>query len=171
MDILTTVLEITKYLIPAVIVYILMNRFLNGQQSIEQLKLRLEQKNDTLPMRFQAYERLTLLLERIRIPNLVMRLQTSESSATDLMKAIVISVQKEYEHNLTQQIYVSEELWKIISLTKDSTIQYATELRKEEEDDQVKYIKRLIHANSTTLEPIVANAQNAIKKEVELYFV
>lgn len=169
MEILSTFLEIIKYLIPAVIVYLLMNKFLKGQQSIEQLKLRLEQSNDTLPLRFQAYERMTLLLERIKVPSLVMRLMTPSSSARDLKNALVISIQKEYEHNLTQQIYVSPELWKIITLAKDGTIQYMNELLKEDQSLE-DYANLLLKGNNSHMAPILDNAQNAIKKEVELYF-
>ena len=169
MEILSAILEIIKYLIPAVIVYFLMNKFLKGQQNIEQLKLKVEQSNDTLPLRFQAYERLTLFLERIKIPNLVMRLMTPSSAPSDLKNALVISIQKEYEHNLTQQIYVSPELWKIITLAKDSTIQYISELMKDNQSLD-EYAQLLVQGNNSHMAPILNNAQNAIKKEVELYF-
>ena len=170
MEIVSTLLEIVKYHIPAAIVYFLMNRFLNGQQIIEQLKLRLEQTNDTLPLRFQAYERLILFLERIKISSLVMRLKTPSTGADDLKNALMIAIQKEFEHNLTQQIYISEELWQIIELARDSTLNFIGEIYKKESTDVEGFADLLILGNTEHLAPILSNAQSAVKKEVELYF-
>ena len=62
-------------------------------------------------LRLQAYERLTLLTERIAIPELILRLDNKEITPTYLQNAMMIAVQKEKEHNLTQQIYVAFQLW------------------------------------------------------------
>jgi hypothetical protein len=170
MEVLNAILEIIKYIVPALVIYFLMNRFITGQQNIEQIKIKATQRNDTLPLRFQAYERLALFLERIKIPSLVLRLKANNAPPEDLKNAIVISVQKEFEHNLTQQIYISSELWKIIELAKDSTIAYTTELYDKQKTNTEAYIDILVQGNQKHLSPILKNAQAAIKKEVELYF-
>ena len=170
MEILATFLEIVKYVIPAAVVYFLMKRFLDGHQGIEQLKMRATQKNDTIPLRFQAYERLALLLERIKIPGLVIRLNTPSSQASDLKNALLISIQKEFEHNLTQQIYISDELWQIIELAKDSTLNFVDQAFKNANGSLEEYTNLLIQGNGTHLHPILNNAQRAIRKEVEIYF-
>ena len=170
MEILSTFLEIIKYLVPAVVVYFLMDRFLTGHRNIEGQKIRAEQRNDTLPLRFQAYERLTLFLERIKIPSLVMRLKTPSAEADDLKNAIMIAVQKEFEHNLTQQIYITGDLWKIIELAKDSTLNFVGEAYKNEQSSMERFAELLLIGNTDHLAPIMYNAQKAIRKEVELYF-
>ena len=170
MEILSALLEIVKYLVPAVVVYFLMKKFLDGQQTIEQIKLKASQKNETLPLRFQAYERLSLLLERIKIPSQVMRLSTPSSEAADLKKALLISIQKEYEHNLTQQIYVSDELWQIIELAKDSALNYVNQAFGTASGSLEEFTNLLLQGNDSHLNPIILNAQQAIRKEVEIYF-
>jgi hypothetical protein len=170
MEILTTLLEIVKYLVPAMVVYFLMKKFLDGQQSIEHFKLKSSQKNETLPLRFQAYERIALLLERIKIPSQVMRLKTPSSEASDLKNALLISIQREFEHNLTQQIYISDELWQIVELAKDSTLNFVNEAYKNANGSLDEFSSLLLQGNASHLFPIVNNAQNAIRKEVEIYF-
>lgn len=83
--------------------------------------IQLEKSKSTTPMRFQACERLILLCERISIPNLIMRLRTEGSLANDLRLAMLIAIQQEFEHNVTQQIYVSENLWNILRIARDNT--------------------------------------------------
>lgn len=73
-------------------------------------------------MKLQAYERLILYLERIAPEALVGRLKTPESTAEVLKFAMVKTIQKEFEHNLSQQIYVSEEAWSFVVKAKDSLI-------------------------------------------------
>lgn len=83
-------------------------------------------------LRLQAYERMALFCERISIPQLLYRLNASSMSAAALRDAMLIAIQTEYDHNVTQQIFVSTKLWKIISLSKDDTAyiiqKYAAEL-------------------------------------------
>lgn len=170
MEIVTALLEIIKYIVPALVIYFLMKKLLDGQQGIEQIKLKASQKNETLPLRFQAYERLALLLERIKIPSQVMRLKTPSSEASDLKNALLISIQKEFEHNLTQQIYISDELWQIIELAKDSALNFVGEAYKNANGSLDEFSSLLLAGDSSHLAPIIVNAQHAIRKEVELYF-
>lgn len=71
---------------------------------------------------FQAYERLVLYLERINPGNMVLRMHRSGSKAKMLEAEMVKSIREEYEHNLSQQIYVSDEIWKLITQAKEETI-------------------------------------------------
>jgi hypothetical protein len=73
----------------------------------------------SIPMKLQAYERLLLFCERISVPNLIFRLRTQNMRSDELMHAMMIAIQHEYEHNLTQQLYVSDPLWQIVSLAKN----------------------------------------------------
>ena len=77
--------------------------------------------SDTKNMKLQAYERLSLYIQRISIPQIIYRLKKKDMSARDLHTALLITIQKEFEHNNTQQVYVSDKLWQIISLAKDET--------------------------------------------------
>ncbi|NND93345.1 MAG: hypothetical protein HKN45_00655 [Flavobacteriales bacterium] len=71
---------------------------------------------------FQAYERLVLYLERINPGNMVLRMHKNGSNAKKLEAEMVKSIREEFEHNLSQQIYVSDEIWKLIRQAKEETI-------------------------------------------------
>ncbi|NNC84173.1 MAG: hypothetical protein HKN79_11405 [Flavobacteriales bacterium] len=71
---------------------------------------------------FQAYERLVLYLERINPSNMVLRMYKNANSAKSLESDMVRAIREEFEHNLSQQIYVSDEIWKLIRQAKDETI-------------------------------------------------
>jgi hypothetical protein len=121
-----TFLEILKTTIPALVVFFtvfyMMKQFVNSQYQLKLLEIKHSEGKTVLPLRLQAYERLSLLCERMTIPSLIMRLRTQESSAPALQYAMMLTVQQEFEHNLTQQVYVSENLWEILKLSKDDTL-------------------------------------------------
>ena len=69
-----------------------------------------------------AFERLTLLCERIQPDKLAQRLQSPTFDAKALSQAMIVAIQQEFDHNITQQIYVSDSLWSIISISKDEAL-------------------------------------------------
>jgi len=73
-------------------------------------------------LRVQAYERLVLYLERITPGALVMRLHQAGMSSRLLRSDMSKTVREELEHNLSQQIYVSEQAWKMVVRAKEETI-------------------------------------------------
>ena len=121
-----TVLEIIKYTLPSLIVfatsYYLLRQYLNNQYNMKALEMRSKYSQDAIPLKLQAYERLLLFCERINLHNLILRLKTSNMTNLELKNAMIISIQKEYEHNMAQQLYASQKLWDIITLAKNDTI-------------------------------------------------
>jgi hypothetical protein len=73
-------------------------------------------------MQLQAYERLILLTDRIALPNLVARVNTPGLSARDMQSLLTHSIRQEFEHNITQQIYVSAEAWGVIRDYKEQNL-------------------------------------------------
>jgi len=75
---LSVILEIIKISLPALIVFFtvhtLLKQYLAGQERMKALELQQNRLGSTTPLRFQAYERLSLLCERIALPNLIMRM-------------------------------------------------------------------------------------------------
>jgi hypothetical protein len=120
------VLEILKYTLPAVVVllatFIIVRNFLSSEAKQLDMKLRRETTKDTLLLRLQAYERLMIFLERISPPNLFVRFDKEGLSAKEFQQILVASIRAEFEHNLSQQIYVSSKSWRLVSLAKDETI-------------------------------------------------
>lgn len=123
---LSVLLEIIKITVPALVVfftvYYLLNSFYDKQYQIKLLKFKQKQKDTTIPLRLQAYERLSLFCERIAIPNMVLRLNQEEQSAAMLRVAMLLTIQQEFEYNITQQVYVSDQLWQIIKIARDETV-------------------------------------------------
>ncbi len=88
----------------------------------DEIRERLGINNETIKLRLQAYERLTLYAERAGIKNLVPRMHTENSSARDFQLTLMQTLNSEYEYNVSQQIYVSPELWKAITKLRDQNI-------------------------------------------------
>lgn len=126
MEPLNVILEILKYTIPALVVfltaYLLVRQKLNSDTQQQRMQLLMGSKKELLPLRLQAYERLAIFLERMEYINLVPRVTEAGLQANQLHLRMVTSIKEEFEHNLSQQIYVSAEVWAAVALAKDDTI-------------------------------------------------
>jgi hypothetical protein len=127
---LSFILEVLKLTIPALIVfltaYYVLKTYLESQLRLKSAEIRNQQVQTSLPLKLQAYERLSLFCERIAIPSLLLRLRREEMSAAELRLTLLLSIQQEYEHNITQQVYVSAQLWEIIKLARDEAVNFVT---------------------------------------------
>jgi len=119
-------LEIIKLTIPGLLTflaaYFVLKTYMENQQKLQHLKMQQEQQKSSLPLRLQAYERLSLFCERISLPNLLLRVRKPDMSNGELRVSLLLAVQQEYEHNITQQVYVSSQLWEIIKLARDESV-------------------------------------------------
>ena len=77
---------------------------------------------DEIEIKLRAYERLTLFLERIEPISMLNRLELHNVNIELLKSSLIKNIIIEYEYNLSQQIYVSDELWKVIELVKNKII-------------------------------------------------
>ena len=120
------ILEILKYVLPSIIVFLtaffVLKSFFNNEMKKLEQQLRTESRKDTLPLRLQAYERLSVFLERISPVNLIPRTVQSGMNAQMLKQALTQSVRMEFEHNVSQQIYVSTNVWRTVTFVKDEMI-------------------------------------------------
>lgn len=123
---LQTVLEILKYTLPALIVliatFLIVKRFLNTEVKKKQLMLLKDNQEITVRMRLQAYERLVLFIERTHPRQLVPRIYQSGMAVSDLQQALVFNIKAEFEHNLSQQIYVTKGVWDMVRTVKEQSI-------------------------------------------------
>jgi hypothetical protein len=83
---------------------------------------------DTLKLRLQAYERLTLLAERIALQSLISRTPNTGLSSRQMQGTLVDSIRHEYDYNISQQIYVSPEVWKAVNNLKEQNIYVVNQL-------------------------------------------
>lgn len=166
---------IIAIIIPSLVVFLAVY-FTFRQYHQQQLRLQLLEGKKvkdriTLPMKLQAYERLILLCERIDFPDLMLRLKAPDTTARELEAALLIAVQQEYEHNLTQQLYISPELWEVLLAVKSKTMELITIARQgmNENASSEEFAKRLFEllSNETSLPAQIG--RKAIKTEASLW--
>jgi len=113
------------YLLPAIIVGVIAHYFFKGHTANEESRRRYliqkEAQKNIIPLRLQAYERLTLFLERIDPNKLLIRVKPYSDELQKYENLLITNIDKEFEHNLTQQIYVTPECWNLIKAAKNAT--------------------------------------------------
>lgn len=120
------IVDLLKFIIPSIIVfsatYIMMRQFL--EEDYKKKLLEIKEKNAGLitPIKLQAYERLTILLERIAPENMIMMLSQPRQTASELRDIIVNQVTDEFNHNISQQIYISTQSWELIKLIREQVL-------------------------------------------------
>lgn len=126
MDSTTYLFDLLKIILPAIIVagaiFLLFRQFLEREQQRRLIELRLESGKTTLPLRLQAYERIVLLLERISPHNVLVRLSSAGQTVADYHRALQQEIRAEYEHNLSQQLYISPEAWELVKQAKENVL-------------------------------------------------
>lgn len=154
-----------------VAVYLMFKQYFAHQTHHRLMDVKLERTKITLPLRLQAFERLTLLCERIDLPDLILRLKTPGTPGSALKSALLLAVQQEYEHNLTQQLYVSEELWAILMAAKANTMDLIMMAGEGIKDDATgdDYANHLIELASKRDNLPSQIARRAIKTESSLW--
>jgi len=125
-DAVTFFLELLKITIPALVVfataYYLVKKHLDTSIRLRQMELKQSAMHTTVPMKIQAYERLAVFCERSELTSLLSRFYDSDKKCKELLFLMVGAVKQEYEHNISQQVYVSDNLWKIIKLARNQNI-------------------------------------------------
>lgn len=123
MDVLV---EFGKILIPASVVlyaaYLLVRSFIQKEIDLKRLDVRSRSIETVLPNRLHAYERMTLFLERMSPQNLLVRVNTSTLAAREFHQLLLAEVRNEYNHNVSQQVYIGEEVWELIKSAKEDLI-------------------------------------------------
>jgi len=171
---MSILLELLKYTIPALVVfltvYVMLRQYFSFEARAKELDFKAGHRNITLPLRLQAYERLTVLCERISLPNLILRIRTNSMTASDLQVALQVAIQQELDHNVSQQTYVSPELWQIISLAKNDAINSLNHVAQQMPDNAsgLDYSRELFKFLDTKGGTGLDKALLAIKKEVSL---
>lgn len=123
----TKIIELASYTIPSVITGVVAYQFFklhtNEEAGRRRFLLHRDSQKTALPLRLQAYERMTLFLERISLNQLLIRIAPLTNIKSDYEKLVIAHIEQEFEHNLTQQVYMSNECWNIILTAKNATIQ------------------------------------------------
>lgn len=82
----------------------------------------------TRTLQLQAYERLTLLVDRIALHNLISRVNRSGISAREMQTLLTHSLREEFDYNITQQIYVTPQAWNAVKNLKEQNMLVVNQL-------------------------------------------
>lgn len=118
--------EILKIVLPALLVflagYLALAVMIKNDANRRKSELVFNNIKVTLPIRLQAYERLILFLERISPESIIVRVNKRDMLASDMQAALLGTIRAEWEHNLSQQLYLSNEAWEMVRNAKENIV-------------------------------------------------
>ncbi len=169
-------IELIKVLGPAALVlylaYLLVRSFLNKQ--LDEIRLQVAQKSQevVIPVRLQAYERICLLLERISPTNLLSRINNSELNAIEFQHILINEVREEFNHNLSQQVYMSSEAWSQVQTAVEDVISLINEAggSLEGEEKSLALAKKIIDLSMARPTDTTRQALDFVKGEIQGIF-
>ncbi len=174
MNIEVKILEIATYTLPAIITggvaFGLLHKFFKNEENKRKFELLRENQRLGLPIRLQAYERIVLFLERINPINLMMRVEPNGLNPQSYATLLVHTIQTEYEHNIAQQIYFTQESWEIILKAKNSIITQIRRFSIEGEVASGEELRTKLLQELTQTESASAVAISFIKEELKRVF-
>ncbi len=166
----TRIIELISYSLPTIIMafvaYSFFELYTKNEDEKRKYLIKKESKPDTLSLRLQAYERMTLFLERINPSQSLVRIAPISEDKIDYQNFVIAQIEQEYEHNLAQQIYISDECWSTITTAKNATIQMILLATKNEKVGDAHQLREFI-LNDLLTKPSPSNvALEFLKNEV-----
>jgi hypothetical protein len=123
MKIIADILMIT---IPALIVFftawVLLRNLMRNDQDKRRQELILQNSRTVTPIKLQAFERIVLFLERISLESLIVRVSNPDMTASQLHTALLNNIRNEFEHNLSQQVYMTPQAWEVVRNARSGII-------------------------------------------------
>lgn len=183
-------MEFLKILIPSIVlllvVYIMMREFtkqnakqfnfLRDEQDLQKIKMKnLEKKGVdkvSLPLKFQAYERMVLFLERINPPNLIARVLVPNMKTSSFHSTLLATIRDEYEHNMSQQIYLSDNAWDLVKNAKEEVIRRINTIAAnfKSDDDASIFAEEIIKSNISQKSNSIEMALTGLKDDIRNNF-
>ena len=170
------VIEFGKLLIPASLVlyaaYLFVRSFIQKEIELRKLEVRSRSLETVLPSRLQAYERMTIFLERMAPQNLLIRLNTGVMLSREFHQHLLAEIRNEYNHNVSQQVYMSEEVWNLIRNAKEDLTVTINESANEvaPEANSLELAKKIVEKSLTKSVDPIAHALSELKKEIQRTF-
>jgi hypothetical protein len=164
------IIDLFFYLIPSLVTGLIAYYFFKEHTKNEDGRRRFLLKKDmqvnSLPLRLQAYERLTIFLERITPSKILIRVSPKSSNKESYESLLILTIEQEFEHNLSQQIYVSEKCWSITNAAKNATIQLIRKASLLEKTDTADKLREVILTEMMERRPPSDAALSFIREEV-----
>jgi len=135
-------------LIPAVLLTLIslffFRQFMQNEDRRRRYLLHRENQKQAFPLRLQAYERMALFLERISPGQLLTRMTPVSEDKEGYESLLIHAIDQEFEHNLSQQIYISDECWNTIKAAKNATIGLVRKAKMKEEVDSADKMREVL---------------------------
>jgi hypothetical protein len=120
------IIELLKITLPAAAVFLavffLAQKYFRDEKDRREHELKKAALGLTTPQKIQAYERIVIFLERINPNSLVVRVNKHGYSSRQLHQELIHTIKSEYEHNISQQIFVSHNVWELVKTSKEEII-------------------------------------------------
>ncbi len=168
--------EFIKILVPASVVlyaaYLLVRTFVQKEIELKKLEVRSRSMETVLPNRLQAYERMVLFLERMSPQNLLVRLNTVGMPSREFHQLLLSEIRNEYNHNVSQQVYISEEVWVLIKNAKEDLIVSINDAASEMTMDSTSLdlSKKIFEKSINKQVDPIGHALVELKKEIQRTF-
>ncbi len=167
------IVELLFYTLPALVTggvaYYFFLTFTRNEENKRRFLLRRTNQKTALPLRLQAYERMALLMERISLTKLLIRIAPISTNKNDYADLLVAHIEQEFDHNLTQQIYMSDECWTIIITAKNTTMQIIRSAARNENVSNADGLRELILQELLEKQSPSNTALAFIKEEVKSF--
>ena len=161
------------FILPAVLVMMLavymLNKVLNHDHTRRVFEYKKSVAKEMVPLRMQAYERLALFLERMQPSNLLLRVQKPNMKSSMLHVVLLKTIRSEFDHNMSQQVYVSDAVWQLINKGKNQLIgvinQNVTSVSPD--SDATEFGKLIIEASLEQQKWFIDEALVLLKEELQ----
>lgn len=168
---LEKIIELLSYTFPAIITGIVAYVFFLNHTKNEENKIKLsilkENQKQALPIKLQAYERMTLFIERLNPSSLLLRVTSINNDKDAYAISLINTMEQEFEHNLMQQIYMSDKCWSVIVASKNATIQIIKKASIDSSIKNAQELREVILKNMLKIAPPSNTALSFIKDEVK----
>jgi hypothetical protein len=168
--------DLAKVLLPAGLflygMYMLVRSFINRDIDTRKLEVRSRAIETILPNRLQAYERMCLFLERIAPQNMLLRLNQPGISANEFHRILLDEIRSEYNHNVSQQIYMSENVWNMIKNSKEDLVIMINEASSQlgPEATSLDLAKKIFELVMNKQVDPMGHAMSELKREIQQIF-
>mgnify|MGYP000076409699 FL=1 len=163
-------LNLLMFAIPSLIVgaiaFLFFREHVQNEDNRRRFLMLKQLQKEALPQRLQAYERFSLFLERISPNKLLTRVAPISSNKDDYESLLTNSIEQEFEHNLSQQIYVTTDCWTLINASKNATIQLIRKASTSDTVDSADKLREVILKDMIDKVPPSHAGLSFIKEEV-----
>jgi hypothetical protein len=171
-----TFIQFLNTVLPASIVlfgmYLIVKSFLEKDFQKKLVEIKLKSTETILPIRLQAYERVCLLLERLSPANLVPRINDQSYNAAVFHKRLIMEVREEFNHNLSQQVYMSDNAWNVTkaAINDLNSILNAASGTVDPEAKGIELAKNIFERYGSLEQDPIATALTIVKDEIRQFY-